>query len=48
MDVVDLEGVCDIARKHGITSVVDNAFATPCFSGRWNSAPMWSPIRRPR
>lgn len=29
MDVVDLEAVCGIARKHGITSVVDNAFATP-------------------
>ena len=29
MDIVDLEAVCGIARKHGITSVVDNAFATP-------------------
>jgi O-succinylhomoserine sulfhydrylase len=29
MDVVDLKAVCDIARKHGIVSVVDNAFATP-------------------
>jgi O-succinylhomoserine sulfhydrylase len=29
MDVVDLKAVCDIARRHGITSVVDNAFATP-------------------
>ena len=29
MDVVDLEAVCSIAKKHGITSVVDNAFATP-------------------
>ncbi|NIJ07019.1 O-succinylhomoserine sulfhydrylase [Sphingomonas vulcanisoli] len=29
MELVDLEAVCDIARKHGITSVVDNAFATP-------------------
>ncbi len=29
MDVVDLRAVCDIARAHGITSVVDNAFATP-------------------
>jgi len=29
MDVVDLKAVCDIARAHGITSVVDNAFATP-------------------
>lgn len=29
MDVVDLEAVCGIARRHGITSVVDNAFATP-------------------
>ncbi|GLV25706.1 O-succinylhomoserine sulfhydrylase [Sphingobium sp. Cam5-1] len=29
MDVVDLEAVCAIAKKHGITSVVDNAFATP-------------------
>jgi O-succinylhomoserine sulfhydrylase len=29
MDIVDLEAVCGIARAHGITSVVDNAFATP-------------------
>ncbi len=29
MDVVDLEAVCGIARARGITSVVDNAFATP-------------------
>jgi O-succinylhomoserine sulfhydrylase len=28
MDIVDLQAVCDIARAHGITSVVDNAFAT--------------------
>jgi O-succinylhomoserine sulfhydrylase len=29
LDIVDLEAVCGIARKAGITSVVDNAFATP-------------------
>jgi O-succinylhomoserine sulfhydrylase len=29
MDIVDLEAVCGIARERGITSVVDNAFATP-------------------
>jgi len=29
MDVVDLAAVCAIAKAHGITSVVDNAFATP-------------------
>ncbi|MFA5990036.1 MAG: aminotransferase class I/II-fold pyridoxal phosphate-dependent enzyme [Sphingomonas sp.] len=29
MDIVDLAAVCAIARAHGITSVVDNAFATP-------------------
>ncbi len=29
MDIVDLKAVCDLARTHGITSVVDNAFATP-------------------
>ena len=28
MDIVDLEYVCGLARAHGITSVVDNAFAT--------------------
>ncbi len=28
MDIVDLRIVCDLARDHGITSVVDNAFAT--------------------
>ncbi|HMI19255.1 MAG TPA: aminotransferase class I/II-fold pyridoxal phosphate-dependent enzyme [Sphingomonas sp.] len=29
LDIVDLEAVCGIARKAGVTSVVDNAFATP-------------------
>ncbi len=29
MDVVDLQAVCGLARANGITSVVDNAFATP-------------------
>jgi len=29
MDVVDIEAVCGIARKNGILTVVDNAFATP-------------------
>lgn len=29
MDVFDLAAVCDIAREHGIRTVVDNAFATP-------------------
>jgi cystathionine gamma-synthase/O-succinylhomoserine sulfhydrylase len=29
MDLVDLEFVCGLARSKGITSVVDNAFATP-------------------
>ncbi|HVI99757.1 MAG TPA: aminotransferase class I/II-fold pyridoxal phosphate-dependent enzyme [Sphingomonas sp.] len=29
MDVVDLAAVCGIARDNGVTSVVDNAFATP-------------------
>src|SRR3982750_644715 len=29
MDIADLKAICDIARERGITSVVDNAFATP-------------------
>jgi len=29
MDVADMAAICGIARAHGITSVVDNAFATP-------------------
>ncbi|WP_375422095.1 trans-sulfuration enzyme family protein [uncultured Sphingomonas sp.] len=29
MDIVDLRAVCGIARERGITTVVDNAFATP-------------------
>jgi len=29
LDIVDIEAVCGIARNAGITSVVDNAFATP-------------------
>ena len=28
LDIVDLKFVCDLARAHGITTVVDNAFAT--------------------
>jgi len=28
MDVVDIEFICTLARKHGITTVIDNAFAT--------------------
>ena len=28
MDIVDIAYVCGLAREHGITSVVDNAFAT--------------------
>ncbi len=28
MDIVDIRGVCALAREHGICSVVDNAFAT--------------------
>ncbi|MEL6708747.1 MAG: aminotransferase class I/II-fold pyridoxal phosphate-dependent enzyme [Pseudomonadota bacterium] len=29
LDIVDLEFVCGLARAHGITTVVDNAFAGP-------------------
>ncbi len=29
MDVADLAFICGLAKSHGITSVVDNAFATP-------------------
>ena len=29
MDIVDLAAVCGLARERGITTVVDNAFATP-------------------
>jgi O-succinylhomoserine sulfhydrylase len=29
MDIVDLTAVCGVARDRGITTVVDNAFATP-------------------
>ena len=32
MDVVDLAFVCALAKRHGITTVVDNAFATAAFS----------------
>ena len=28
LDIVDLQHVCDLAKAHGITTVVDNAFAT--------------------
>ncbi len=29
LDIVDLKHVCDLAKAHGITTVVDNAFASP-------------------
>lgn len=29
LDIVDIEHVCSLARAHGITTVVDNAFAGP-------------------
>jgi O-succinylhomoserine sulfhydrylase len=29
LDLVDIKGVCAIAREHGIYSIVDNVFATP-------------------
>nr|WP_295670316.1 aminotransferase class I/II-fold pyridoxal phosphate-dependent enzyme [Sphingomonas sp.] len=29
MDIADMQAICDIAKRHGITTVVDNAFATP-------------------
>jgi cystathionine beta-lyase/cystathionine gamma-synthase len=32
LNIVDLEMVADIARKHGLLTVVDNTFATPYFS----------------
>lgn len=29
LNIIDIEAVCDLARKHGITTVVDNTFASP-------------------
>lgn len=29
LDIVDMQFVCDLARAHGIVTVVDNAFASP-------------------
>jgi O-succinylhomoserine sulfhydrylase len=29
MDIADLETICGLARAHGITSVIDNAFCSP-------------------
>lgn len=29
MDVADLEAICGIAKKHGIITIIDNAFASP-------------------
>ena len=31
LNIVDVEMVVDIAKKHGILTVADNTFATPCF-----------------
>jgi len=30
LDISDLEGLCSLAKKHGMTVAVDNTFATPC------------------
>jgi len=29
MDIVDIEYICNLAKAHGITTIVDNAFCTP-------------------
>lgn len=29
LDICDIQAICDIAKRHGITTVVDNAFASP-------------------
>ncbi|HUU42221.1 MAG TPA: PLP-dependent aspartate aminotransferase family protein [Planctomycetota bacterium] len=29
--IVDIEAMCDVARGRGVTVIVDNTFATPCF-----------------
>jgi len=29
LDICDIQAICDIAKAHGITTVVDNAFASP-------------------
>jgi O-succinylhomoserine sulfhydrylase len=29
LDICDIQAICDIAKKHGIVTVVDNAFASP-------------------
>ena len=29
MKIIDIQGACDIAKKHGVISVVDNTFASP-------------------
>ena len=30
LKLIDLSACADIAKKHGITSIIDNTFATPC------------------
>ena len=32
LNIIDLEMVADIARRHKLLTVIDNTFATPCFS----------------
>jgi cystathionine beta-lyase/cystathionine gamma-synthase len=31
LNIIDLEMVADVARKHDLLTVIDNTFATPCF-----------------
>ena len=48
MDVADLAAICGIARAHGITSVVDNAFATPALQRPMEYGADVVAIARPR
>lgn len=47
LDLVDIEAVSTIARKAGVTTVVDNVFATPMLQRPSPTVPMSSSTRRP-
>jgi O-succinylhomoserine sulfhydrylase len=36
LDICDIRAICDIAKAHGITTVVDNAFASPALQRPMN------------
>lgn len=43
MEIYDIEGLCEMAKRHGVTTVVDNTFATPYSQNplKWGADIVW-------